>query len=108
MRRGSRIFRTVPRLAAALALVLLGFGSTAAAATLPRVSVEGCPESLSSGLERFVEIELEPLSEGAQEIDVQVGCGTDTAVLLVSVDGRSQTRTMNLRSIAPSVRARVV
>src|SRR5687768_8864598 len=108
MQHGSRIFRTVLRFAAALAVVLLGLGSPAAAATVPRVRVENCPESLSRGLERFVEIELEPLSEGAREIDVQVDCGDDAAVLLVSVDGRSQTRRMNLRAIAPSVRARVV
>jgi hypothetical protein len=80
----------------------------ASAATLPRVSVEGCPPSLSRGLEGFVAIELEPLSEGTSEIDVQVGCGADTVVLLVSVDGQAQTRSMDLRTIAPSVRARVV
>lgn len=89
-------------------IATLSLAVSAAAATVPRVSVEGCPDSLSKGLERFVAIELEPLTGDASEIDVQVGCGVDTAVLLVSVDGQAQTRSMDLRSIAPSVRARVV
>jgi hypothetical protein len=97
----------VPRTLPAL-LAILCFGGPALAAAEPRVTVEGCPESLSRGLERFVGIELEPLSDGTREIDVQVGCGTDTVVLLISVDGQSQTRSMDLRAMAPSVRARMV
>jgi len=95
----------VPRLAPLLALLLVTRPSSAAAL---RVTVESCPPSLSRGLERFVTIELEPLTDEGSETDVEVSCSDDNVVLLVSLDGRTQTRSMDLRTIAPSVRGRVV
>ncbi len=93
---------------ALLVALVLGESHLALAAPSQRVTVEGCPSSLSRGLDRFVSIELESLSADITEVDVQVNCDSDKVVLLVSVDGRSQTRSMDLRTISPSVRARVV
>ena len=95
----------MPRPLLVFALLL---GGSRLAAAAPRLDVAGCPPSLSRGLERFVAIELEPLIDDSDEIDVQVDCAEDTVVVLVSVDGRTQSRSMDLRTIAPSVRGRVV